>query len=93
MKTTFEIDTACRQQNGLRKFNLGMKVYETLEEAKEGFNTQIKEMIELAKTDEDLPKNGYIEIALSKRVWDWELETNEITDYGYEKIDTYKLYY
>lgn len=94
MKTTFEVDANCNQQNGLRKFSLIAKMFETVEEAKECFEQVKKEMNELIKyTEGYLPKNCYIEIILSKSVWDWELPVNDITIHEYNKLETYKLCY
>lgn len=94
MKTTFEVNTDCKQQNGLRKFSLRAKMFQTVEEAKEYFEQVKQEMNELIKNEKGyLPKNCYIEIILSKSVWDWELPVNDITIYEYNKIDICKLYY
>lgn len=94
MKTTFEVNADCMQQGGLRKFSLRAKMFQTLEEAKECFEQTKQEITELIKhTEGYLPKNCYIEIILSKSVWDWELPANDITIYEYNKLDTYKLCY
>ena len=94
MKTTFEVNADCKQQNGLRKFSLRAKMFQTLEEAKECFEQTKQEMNDLIKNEKGyLPKNCYIEIILSKSVWDWELPANDITIHEYDKLNTYKLYY
>lgn len=94
MEITFEVYADCNQQDGLRKFSLMTKMFQTLEEAKEYFEQVKQEMNELIKNEKGyLPKNCYIEIILSKSIWDWELPVNDITIHEYNKIDSCKLYY